>query len=87
MQIPFAKRVEFEKNDSVMVYRAKDAKGRDFFCYIRCKLEGYKKMHEDFETRTAGKPSDYGEIIYRDFLKDPDQKAKDFLAEYLKNAG
>lgn len=86
-QLKFAERIELEKNDYVMIYRATDLYGQDFFCYIRCGLEGYSKMQNDWMNKTQALPSSYGEVIYRAFLKDPDAKAQAFLDNwYAENS-
>lgn len=80
--IPFTKRIEFETKDWVMTYRARDQYGRDFFCYIRCDIDGYTKMQTDWLNKKTAEPSSYGTVIYTDYLKDPDDKAKKFLESW-----
>lgn len=80
--IPFTQRIELEKNDYIMTYRACDKYGQDFFCYIKCDLQGYTKMQNDFLNKTAALPASYGEVIYTDFIKDPDAKAQEFLENW-----
>jgi hypothetical protein len=80
-----AEKLSFEKNDNVQLYYGIEHTGEKFFCYIRCNLQGYKKMQEDFFNKKAAYPEEYGEIIYKDTIPSPDSKAKAFLADYLKN--
>jgi hypothetical protein len=79
----FAEKVRFGKLDNVMTYFGKNGLGKDFFCYIRCGLEGYKTMLEDFDNKITANPAVYGDIIYKDFIAEPDEKAKNFLEKWL----
>ncbi len=79
----FAEKISFGKTDKVMVYYGKNGLGDDFFCYIRCGLAGYAKMKNDYLTETSAYPEDYGEILYQDFISEPDEKAKEFLKKFL----
>jgi len=83
----FAEKVKFGKTDKVMVYYGKNGLGEVFFCYIRCGLEGYKKMKEDYLNQASALPSSYGEVIYKDTIPEPDEKAKAFLKKYLAENG
>ncbi len=79
----FAEKVKFGKKDSIMTYYGKNGLGEQFFCYIRCGLDGYKKMQEDFASKAFAAPESYGEIIYKDYILEPDNKAVDFLKNWL----
>lgn len=71
-----------------MLYRAINGDGRRFFAYIVCELNGYNKMLKDHEL--GAKIDDlrqYGEVIYIDFIAEPDQKAQAFLEKYLAEHG
>jgi hypothetical protein len=46
-------------------------------------LDGYKKMLADQEAKPFVKPEIYGEVIYKDFIAEPDAKAKEFLNKWL----
>ena len=82
----FASIIQKKANGSVVLYRAVASDGRDFYAYIRCNEKQFHKMKHDFMTKTACKSvDDYGEILYTGFGKEPDDAAKEFLAEYLKN--
>jgi hypothetical protein len=72
-------KVQFGKNDTVMTYYAQNSASSPFFCYIRCELAGYKKMHNDFLNKIFATPESYGEVIYKDNVHTPDEKAKEFL--------
>ena len=80
----FAEKVWFGKNDKVVTYRASNSCGVDFFCYIRCGLAGYKKMQDDFLNKISDTPQSYGEVLYKDYLPDPDEKAREFLAIWAR---
>ena len=84
-RVNFAEKVNFEKNDYIQIYYGRNSLGVDFFYYIRCNIEGYKKMKEDYLNKIVTNPESYGEIIYKDQLSEPDEKAKTFLANWLKN--
>jgi len=83
----FAKKIEFGKNDKVMTYygttASKDSRGEEFFCYIRCGLAGYRQMQDDFLHQTPALPETYGEVIYRDSIPEPDEKAIEFLNNWV----
>lgn len=68
----------------IMTYRARDERSNDFFAYILSDEAGVRRMKSDFLGQIAGAAKDYGEVIYADFVKDPDDKAKDFLKKWLK---
>ena len=82
----FAEKVKFGKKDSIMTYFGKNWHGV-FFCYIRCELDGYRKMQEDYQNKIADTPESYGEVIYKDFSPEPDEKAKEFLKKWLVENG
>lgn len=71
----------------IMTYRAKDESGGDFFCYIKCNYDGYQKINHDYLDKKSAVPSTYGEVLYADYLVDPDEKAKNFLADWLAKNG
>ncbi|MEZ5691017.1 MAG: hypothetical protein R3D71_05060 [Rickettsiales bacterium] len=79
----FAEKVKFGKSDAIMTYYGKNRQGEDFFCYIRCDFEGYRKMQEDYLNRTYATPESYGKVIYRDELPEPDAKAEKFLSDWV----
>ncbi len=82
----FASVIKQKAQDSVVLYRATSRDGQDFYAYIRGNEKQYHKMKHDFMTRTPCKSvDDYGEILYTGFGTEPDEEAKEFLAEYLKN--
>ena len=78
----FAEKVKFGKGDRVMAYFGKNSFGLEFFCYIRCDLDGYRKMQDDFLNNISATPETYGEVIYKDFIPEPDEKAKEFLKNW-----
>lgn len=70
----------------MVLYRAVSSDGQDFYAYIRCNEKQARKMKQDFLTKTTCQNADdYGEVIYTGFGTEPDDEAKNFLAEYLKN--
>ena len=81
---PFTKRIEFQRNDWIMVYHGQDILRREFFCFIRCGLEGYTKMQNDFYNKTPALPAGYGQVIYKDYLPQPDEKAQAYLENWIK---
>ncbi len=85
--LAFSEKVKLETSDLVMTYRAKNAGGQDFFAYILCNKEQVIAMKSDFATKKAATPESYGEVIYADFLENPDEKAKAFLAAWLTERG
>ncbi len=87
MSLKFTERVKLKQgNDLIVTYRA-GVLGMHFFAYIKCTEQGVKLMREDYESGTPRDPSEYGEIIYRDNIRDPDEKAKTFLKNYLAESG
>lgn len=83
----FAEKVAFGKEDKIMVYYGRNGLGAEFFCYIRCGLEGYRKMKDDYLTKASVLPESYGDILYKDYLPEPDEKAKAFLKAWLAEHG
>jgi hypothetical protein len=87
MTLKFTERVKLNSgNDLIMTYRGQIA-GEDFFAYIKCEEKGVKLMRQDWETSTPRKLEEYGEVLYRDTVIDPDDKAKEFLQNYLAQNG
>ncbi|MEZ5691060.1 MAG: hypothetical protein R3D71_05290 [Rickettsiales bacterium] len=82
--INFAEKVKFGSGESVVTYYGKNLLGESFFCYIRCDMDGYKKMKEDFLGKRHRNPESYGKIIYRDNIPEPDEKAREFLRTWEK---
>lgn len=81
--LSFAEKLRFEKTNKVMTYYGCTTLGRRFFCYVLCGLDGYQRMQADFTNRVATPPEQYGKILYKDYLEEPDEKAKAFLAQWL----
>lgn len=44
-------------------------------------------MQEDYQNKLADTPESYGEVIYKDFSPEPDEKAKEFLKKWLVENG
>ncbi len=87
MALKFTERVKLNAgNDLIMTYRGQVG-GQDFFAYIKCEEAGVKMMRGDYEDAVARKIEEYGEVIYRDNVKDPDEKAVQFLQDYLAESG
>jgi hypothetical protein len=84
--LPFTTKIDLQKNDYIMVYRGQNAIKINFFCYIRCNMEGYTKLQNDFKNKISDMPSSYGEVIYYDEIENPDIKAEEFLENYLQNS-
>ena len=82
--ISHAENISFEKQDNIQLYYGINALKEEFFCYIRCNKTGYKKMQEDYLNKASAKPEEYGQVIYKDYLAEPDDKAKEFLEKYLQ---
>ena len=58
------------------------------FSYVKCDRAGVEKMRKDYENNVAVSDlSVYGEVLYRDNIKDPDEKAKAFLRQWLADNG
>jgi len=83
--LSFTEKVGFEKNDKIMTYFGIDKLGKNFFCYILCSRDGFKKMQDDYLSKTQAPPKSYGKIIYLGDAPEPDEKAKLFLQNWLKN--
>jgi hypothetical protein len=84
MTASFVERIEFGKTNSIMLYQGINGLGWKFFAYIVCGLEGYKKLQQDAQNKATTNINSYGEIIYTDFLPEPDEKAQAFLKQWLK---
>lgn len=82
----FATLIAKQANNKIVLYRAVSGDGREFYAYIRCNEKQSRKMKADFLNKTACTDvSEYGEVIYTRLGKNPNEAAKEFLAEYLKN--
>ena len=66
-----------------MTYYGIDYAKRTFFAYILCTPDTAKQMYRDHAEKKPKNISDYGTIIYTDFISEPDEKAKAFLKHYL----
>lgn len=82
-KISFADRTSLEKHDYIQIYHGLSAIGERFFCYILCNRDGFTRMNQDYLDEVAADPASYGEIIYRDNIPEPDDKAVQFLEKYL----
>ena len=80
--INFAEKVKFGSGENIVTYYGKNLLGEDFFCYIRCNINGYKKIKEDFANKSYRTLEEYGEVIYRDNIPKPDAKAEEFLKNW-----
>lgn len=78
----FAEKVKLGSGKNIVTYYGKNLLGESFFCYICCGFDGYGKMKNDFLNKNYSNPEAYGEIIYRDNLPEPDEKAKEFLKNW-----
>jgi hypothetical protein len=87
MVLSFVEKVKLQNSKLVMTYRARDHEGRDFFAYIFADKDGVERMKKDYFDQKAGAAKDYGEVLYADYLKDPDEKARDFLKKWLEENG
>lgn len=85
--LSFSEKVKLETSKLVMKYRAAGKSGRPYFAYIYCDERGVKKMHDDYENNITAKPESYGEVIYSDAISEPDEKAKEFLKNWLAGQG
>jgi hypothetical protein len=84
MTIPFTDLIQISNNQSIIRYTGANQSGQQFFAYIKCSPDTAKLMYRDYEANTSRNIAEYGEIIYRDFLSEPDEKAKAFLEQWLK---
>jgi endoglucanase Acf2 len=84
MSISFTDLIKISNNESIVRYNATLTDGRSFFAYIKCNSTGAKLMFQDYETLTKRSITEYGEVIYTDFLSEPDEKAKSFLENWIK---
>jgi hypothetical protein len=82
--LSFVEKLALGDNDSIMLYRGVTLSGKNFFAYLRCDKQGVEKLRRDYMAPGARDLNMYGEIIYMDFLAEPDARAEDFLLRYLK---
>ena len=83
----FAEQVKLNQGKNLIMTYHGQIVGIDFFAYIKCREDGVKLMHEDFASNTGRALEEYGEVIYRDNIAEPDEKACKFLQEYLAANG
>jgi hypothetical protein len=82
--LSFVEKVAMGQGDSIMLYRGVTMSGKNFFAFLRCDRKGMDKLKQDSMHSEARDLNEYGEVIYMDFLSDPDKKAEEFLALYLR---
>lgn len=81
----FADIIAKQKNSIILLYRAVSKDGQDFYAYIRCNEKQYHKVKQDFiDKKSCVDAAEYGEVIYVEFGKEPDEKAKKILSDYIK---
>ena len=85
MSISFVERIKFEKENSIIIYRGKNHVNQAFFAYILCDKNGLAKMRADHAGNITAQLNSYGKVIYGDDIADPDEKAEEFLGEFVKN--
>lgn len=66
-----------------MTYKGITGDGAEFFAYILCNEAQVLQMRKDYETKTNRTLSEYGEVLYIDYIDEPDAKAKDFLNKWI----
>jgi hypothetical protein len=81
--LTFVERIKLKTSKLVMTYRARTLDGRDYFAYILADEPEIKQMRADYDAKKPVRPDVYGEIIYQDYLKDPDEKAIAFLENWV----
>lgn len=87
MTIPFTDLIQISNNNSIIRYSGTNQIGQQFFAYIKCTPDNAKLMYRDYAVKSSRDIKEYGEVIYVDFLAEPDEKAKTFLADWLKENG
>lgn len=85
--LKFSEKITLETSDLVMIYRARGKDERDFFAYVFCDKDGVIAMKKDYAENQPGAPEQYGEVIYSDYITDPDEKARAFLKNWLDKKG
>lgn len=85
--LSFVEELKLKDSKLIMTYRARDERGEDFFAYVFCDKEGVINMKRDYISQKSGAAKDYGEVLYADFIKDPNEKARLFLKNWLKENG
>ena len=80
----YTDRARLEKNFYIQTFYGVTSELQNFFCYIKCDMEGYRKMQNDFLNQISARPAAYGEVIYIDDIPEPNEKAKLFLQNWLK---
>lgn len=88
MTLKFTEQIKLRGgSDIITTYRGQVA-DVEFFAYIQCNKTGLELMRSDFQQGTARSMEEYGEVLYKDAISDPDEKAEQFLQQFLaENAG
>ena len=86
--LKFAELVKLKDNDLVMTYKGTTPEGENFFAYILCNQNQVSLMRGDFQNKISRPLTEYGEVIYFDYLPEPDEIATEFLANWTaENSG
>ncbi len=89
MPLSFTEKLKLEGKKTLMLYRGRTVEtGREFIAYIVCDKEKAVKMYDDYDkSQKVDTIEEYGEVVYVDYIPDPDQKALDFIEEWKKENG
>ena len=71
----------------VILYHGIDAAAKSFFVYFLSDARQVAMMREDYVNNTARVITEYGEMLYSDYLPAPDEKAVNFLNNWIAESG
>ena len=85
--LSFVEKYTLVKDITIALYRGISQSNRHFFAYLQCSNGGLALLKADEKHQAEPKYiSDYGYVIYMDFLPEPDSKAQEFLENYIRES-
>ena len=86
--LKFTEQVKLRNSSKlVMLYNGVDMHGKSFFVYFLSDDKQIRLMRDDYQKGTARKIGEYGQMLYSDYLPEPDAKAIDFLNKWVADNG
>jgi hypothetical protein len=85
--LTFIEKIKLQDSKLVLLYQGKNKQGRAFFAYFLCDAAQVRLMREDVAAGNSRVISEYGEMLYSDYLPEPDENATIFLREWAEENG
>ena len=85
--LKFTEQIKLKNSKLVMLYNGVDTHGHKFFVYFLSNEKQVRLIREDYQKNTARTIGEYGEMLYSDYLPEPDSKAIEFLNKWIDDNG